>query len=326
MTGEFRVPDCRGVRVVGGFHPELNHERHETHERGIGFVEIEGGKEALMSGLLLACPCAPCSPASMMAASGTPFVAVLMMLVCAMGGVRAAESATAKENPFRQAVEAVQKAAHTHPEGSAPYYAELEKGFRRLQREFPQELEVYAELLYVADHTDGGSATDLAKQILEWPAPASLKEKARGVLRKKAAVGGLWTLKETSIDGHPVRLEDFRGKVVLLDFWATWCPPCREGLPELKALYARCQPKGLAIVGISFDDDLDTLRRFVRREKMDWDQVAEGKGWDDGRHAREYGITSLPTMWLIDRQGRLRDFDARKDLSAKVEKLLEEGE
>lgn len=230
----------------------------------------------------------------------------------------------ATQSPFRAEVESVQKAAHQDPDRSAAYFAELERGFRRLQARFPDEAEVYAELLFVADHRDGPDALALARQIIDWPAPAAVKEKAKGVLQKKAALGRPFDLRLTATDGSTIQLADLRGKVVLLDFWATWCPPCREKLPELLSLYTRSHPRGLEIIGLSFDDDLDKLRRFVVDEKIPWKQVADGKKWNDSPRARESGITSLPTMWLVDRKGLLRDIDARDDIATKVERLLSE--
>ncbi|MBL9127558.1 MAG: TlpA family protein disulfide reductase [Verrucomicrobiales bacterium] len=149
-----------------------------------------------------------------------------------------------------------------------------------------------------------------------------MKEKARGVLKKKAALGHPFDLSLTTTDGSELRLSDWRGKVVLVDFWASWCPPCRETLPELRQLHARLRSRGLEIVGISFDDDLDKLRRCVEAERILWKQSADGKGWTDSARARDLGLTSLPGLWLLDRQGVLRDVDAREGLEAKLERLL----
>jgi hypothetical protein len=80
----------------------------------------------------------------------------------------------------------------------------------------------------------------------------------------------------------------------------------------------------LDIIGLSFDDEVEVLKKFTTKERIGWPQVAEGRGFDGSPRAREFGITSLPTMWLVDKQGRLRDLDARDDLAAKVEKLLAE--
>jgi len=228
------------------------------------------------------------------------------------------------ESAFRQAVNAVQKTAHLHPNPSPDYFSALEKGFRNLQPRFPKEPEIYAELLFVADHQDGPESVTLVREILDWPATSDVKQKARGVLFKKSHLGRPLNCEFTSIDGPRIRLADLAGKVVLLDFWASWCPPCRESLPTMREIYARFHTRGLDIVGVSFDMDLHKLRRFISQESMPWPQVADGLGWNDSPLAREFGITSLPALWLIDRQGRLIDLHAREDLAQKMERLLSE--
>lgn len=271
------------------------------------------------------------------ALAGLGVIATSLVLACSLDLLNAAEPAQAPapaatktatnppaaSSPFRQAVEEVQRAAHAHPDRSAPYWSELERGFRRLQAEYPGESEVYAELLFVADHAPGPHA-ELLERILAWPAPEETKAKARGIQRKQASLNQPCTLVFPGLAVKPVRVEEARGHVVILDFWATWCPPCREKLPELKQLYAREHSRGLEIIGVSFDEDLAALRRFVAKEGLTWPQAGDGRGWNRSELTRKLGLTSLPTMWLIDRQGRLRDIDARDDLATKVARLLAE--
>jgi peroxiredoxin len=94
-------------------------------------------------------------------------------------------------------------------------------------------------------------------------------------------------------------------------------------LPKVKAAYERLHSQGFEIVGISFDKDQGKLESFVDKENMPWPQYFDGKGWDND-FGREYGITSIPAMWLVDKQGNLVDMSARNNLTAKVEKLLAE--
>jgi thiol-disulfide isomerase/thioredoxin len=125
------------------------------------------------------------------------------------------------------------------------------------------------------------------------------------------------------VDGHEVDLAKLKGKVVLVDFWATWCPECVEKLPTIKALYEKHRGKNFEVVGISLDEDRGTLQRFLAAQKMTWPQYFDGKGWD-GKYCQEYQIEKLPALWLVDKQGKLRDLEAGDDLTAKVEKLLAE--
>jgi thiol-disulfide isomerase/thioredoxin len=100
----------------------------------------------------------------------------------------------------------------------------------------------------------------------------------------------------------PFELKDLRGKVVLIDFWATWCGPCRGALPELKAVHEKYRDQGLAVVGVSLDKDVDACTRFVEENDLDWYHIVEGGGWRT-RLAREFRIRSIPHMVLLDANG-----------------------
>jgi thiol-disulfide isomerase/thioredoxin len=125
----------------------------------------------------------------------------------------------------------------------------------------------------------------------------------------------------TATDGSQVDLARLRGKVVLVDFWATWCGACMEETPNVVAAYNDLHNKGFEIVGISLDVDPNQLNAVTSQKGMVWPQYFDGKAWNNAI-AVKYGIHSIPTMWLLDKNGRLADTDGRDDLEGKVEKLL----
>jgi cytochrome c biogenesis protein CcmG/thiol:disulfide interchange protein DsbE len=110
-----------------------------------------------------------------------------------------------------------------------------------------------------------------------------------------------FTLK--SLDGQEISLSQLKGKVVLLDFWATWCAPCRESIPHLVQLYKNYRENGFELIGMSVDKgDEEVVRRFVKSMDIPYPIVIAPEGV-----VRNYRVTSIPTTFLIDKQGRIRE-------------------
>ena len=129
-----------------------------------------------------------------------------------------------------------------------------------------------------------------------------------------------------SLDGQEVRLSDFSGKAVLLDFWATWCAPCVAELPNVHRVYERFGKDGqFAVIGISLDDDEQLVRRFVRRRELPWPQIVAGPA-DRNPLAKQYNVTGIPATFLIDAHGRVVAKDLRGDaLERELAKLIPPG-
>ena len=114
-----------------------------------------------------------------------------------------------------------------------------------------------------------------------------------------AKLAPAFSLKDTA--GHPLQLSDYRGKVVVLDFWATWCEPCKQEIPHLIDLQNRYGAQGLQVVGISMDDSEDPVRAFQQQYKMNY-PIAVG----NEHLADQYGgVLGLPITFVIDKQGQI---------------------
>ena len=107
---------------------------------------------------------------------------------------------------------------------------------------------------------------------------------------------------ETGLNGESLSVTAYRGKVTLIDFWATWCPPCRAELPNVTALYRSYHAQGFEIIGVSLDHDRSALANFIQAQGMAWPQYFDGQGWDN-ELAKKYGVHSIPMTYLLDRHG-----------------------
>lgn len=144
-----------------------------------------------------------------------------------------------------------------------------------------------------------------------------------GAAKRMESIGHSITITGKTIDGQDFDLASLKGKVVLVDFWATWCEPCLAELPNMRKLYTAYHERGFEIVGISGDEDRESLEEFLKVRKLPWIILHDEK--DEGRHPAtiEYGIIGIPNMILIDQQGKVVALNARgEELTKELARLI----
>ncbi len=219
--------------------------------------------------------------------------------------------------------------------------AQAEKQTRALQTEFPKREESFELWMMIARGYMSSSQLQTVpegkgfaesepfkkgKAIIADVArngQGDFKEQATAQLKMLGRLGKPIDVSFNDLAGQATGTKKLAGQVMLVDFWATWCPPCRAALPEVKETYTRLHGKGFEILGISLDKDKSDLTKLIADEKMTWPQYFDGLGWEN-KFAVSFEISSVPTVWLVDKKGVLRDLNGGDSMAAKVEQLLAE--
>jgi len=127
---------------------------------------------------------------------------------------------------------------------------------------------------------------------------------------------------EKDVAGKPLSIANYKGKVVMIDFWATWCRPCVMELPNVLETYKKHHEKGFEIIGISLDQEEEKLTSFTKAKSMPWQQFFDGKGWGN-KLAVKYGVQSIPMTYLLDGEGKIIGKGLRgEELEGAVAKAL----
>ena len=116
----------------------------------------------------------------------------------------------------------------------------------------------------------------------------------------------------TDINGKEVKLSSFKGKYLLLDFWASWCSPCRQENPNVVKAYAQFKDKNFTVLSFSLDESKEAWQQAVASDKLTWTQVSDLKGWSSSI-ANQYGLQSIPSNFLVDPDGKIIAKDLRGD-------------
>jgi peroxiredoxin len=139
---------------------------------------------------------------------------------------------------------------------------------------------------------------------------------------RKTGIGARPEIALSDTSGTLVKLSDYKGKVVMVDFWASWCGPCRKENPNVVKAYNRFHDKGFDIIGVSLDTDKAAWLKAVNKDGLTWTHVSDLKGWKSSP-VQEFGITGVPTSFIVDKEGKVIAKDLRgEDLEAKLEEVF----
>jgi len=168
---------------------------------------------------------------------------------------------------------------------------------------------------------DAGDTAGALKAWEDWHdrmAHPQLQQMAKSEMDAIKSVGTAPTAFNVSaMDDKDINLNQYKGKVLLIDFWATWCGPCKAELPNVIETYKKWHEAGFEVLGISLDQDKAALDAFLKSNDMPWRQHFDGKGWEN-EVAQLYGVRSIPATYLLDREGKIVKMNVRGEALKKA--------
>jgi peroxiredoxin len=197
------------------------------------------------------------------------------------------------------------------------------------------QIQLMEAMLYLQVFNNTDKGVEMIKQLkTDYPGtkPAQNADRILDSVKQQAAAKKIQSglaegakfpdFSEKDSAGKPLSIANYKGKVVLLDFWATWCGPCVHELPNVIKTYDTHHKQGFEIIGISLDKDQEKLASFTKEKNMTWVQYFDGLVWQN-KLAVKYGVNSIPATYLLDGQGTIIGKDLRgEDLENAVTKAL----
>jgi len=186
--------------------------------------------------------------------------------------------------------------------------AEKRKVVAEFVKAYPNSLRaamaIYENYAYYAEASDVQPLYDmLSPQIKDSPKGIEVK-KLIGTYSNVAIGKEAPEISQNTTDGKPLNLSSLHGKYVLVDFWASWCGPCRRENPNIVAAYNQFKDKGFTIYGVSYDTKKDRWEKAIKDDKLKWNQVSDLQGWKNST-SDQYGIKAIPSNLLLDKDGKI---------------------
>jgi len=210
------------------------------------------------------------------------------------------------------------------PEGAIPAVEEFMKIAPKDERG--------PSLLYgmMSRSRDEAKKAAVEERILKDFPQSNVAATIKGTRKQKEGIGKPFELEfAEATKGSTIAMKDLKGKVVVIDFWATWCGPCIAEMPNMKKLYAEYKDKGVEFIGVSLDTPkeeggLDALKKYVKENDIQWPQYYQGKGWES-EFSVSWGIQGIPCVFIVDTDGNLYSTEARGKLETLIPELLKKG-
>jgi thiol-disulfide isomerase/thioredoxin len=226
---------------------------------------------------------------------------------------------------FRQLTAAYGLSLQAPKADFAKIQTQWQKDLQQYVADYPTSPDAAEAMLQMAIAQEFAGEEDEAKRwygrVVESFPNSSAAKKAAGAQVRLDSVGKSITLRGKSPDGGLVDLAKYRGRVVLIQYWATWCEPCKRDMSALKQLVAK-YPRSFAVISVSLDRSRSDLAAYLSENRLPWPQIFEEGGLDSDP-ANQLGILTLPTMILVDKQGKVVDRNIQAaDLEGELEKLV----
>jgi thiol-disulfide isomerase/thioredoxin len=191
---------------------------------------------------------------------------------------------------------------------------------------FPKSKQAESMLLNVSYSTTGDDKRKILNKFIQLFPDSPRVSMMKAGLRQLDGVGQPFALSfSDTLSGKPIDIADYQGKVVVIDYWATWCGPCRASMPELKKTYAELKDKGMVVLGISLDykpsdDAVQKVKEYTSTNGYDWPQYVQGDGWQS-QFSAGWGINSIPCTFVVGKDGKLASINPA-NLKNEVIRLL----
>lgn len=210
-------------------------------------------------------------------------------------------------------------------------YEEAEPLLKDFVKAYPEHEQAPQFMYILASRTsDQEEKKALYKQLVELHPDTQFGQMAQGSLKQMEGVGKPFELKfEELRSGETLSVqEDLKGKVVVIDFWATWCGPCIAEMPNMKKLYEQYKDQGVEFIGVSLDapesqGGREKLVQYVEQNNVPWPQYYQGNGWDS-EFSKSWGVNAIPQLFIVDAEGKLHSVEARGQLEEMIPALIKQ--